>query len=721
MRMTSCRLLAGVIGLTLAAAICPSEEPIDDYVPNTAVCGNDRAQSGEKCDGTDVNDRDCVELGFGSGVLACKPNCRDFDRAGCGAPTTCGNGVVEDVELCDGNDLDNKNCEDLGRGPGLLSCLANCADFDTSLCSPPLTCGDGDVDKPDEMCDGTDFYGLTCERLGYAAGQLICAADCLSIDHSQCSATCQPDCSSRVCGPDPVCGESCGQCDGGACVNGQCRANVEGGPSCPADKDCNGRVCGPDPVCGLSCGTCSSGSCNGSGQCSGPTTCTAGTLRCSTDNYGFQGCGFNNSTATTEYGQRVPCSASQSCSNGHCNRSGCLGSEIIVLLDRSSSMLTNNTWTWVKDGLVAALFLRDDTNSFGFREFPSGDGCSVGYLTSMALNNADNIYGQISDPSTGASTPISDAIDGLTGVYGDPNDGQAVILISDGDQTTTCGTATDAIQRASELLFTGVKVYTVAVTTTANRTVLDQIAAAGGTGTARLVTNSQGMYDALTAIFTDLGSCQDCTEGNPACSGNNITYCDGDQMSTIDCTSYGWACGNFNSTLGDRCLVGASEQCSTDTTRGINVCDPRLNLNCVETDPGYGVCRGRDGGSGVDSGGSTGCVYQDLGSATGSAIATGNTSSLANSDTASCGGDGPDRSYAWRAPSSATYTFSLTGSSYDTVLYLRDACGGSELACNDEYSSYSWSQLTHALTTNQQIIVVVDSYASGGAFSLTIN
>ena len=53
------------------------------------------------------------------------------------------------------------------------------------------------------------------------------------------SAECQPDCLGRVCGLDPVCGESCGECTGeteyctevGLCVD-----------------DCAGRVCGLSPV-----------------------------------------------------------------------------------------------------------------------------------------------------------------------------------------------------------------------------------------------------------------------------------------------------------------------------------------------------------------------------------------------------------------------------------------------------------------------------------------
>ncbi len=74
---------------------------------------------------------------------------------------------------------------------------------------------------------------------------------------------CTPSCGNRVCGPDPVCRESCGTCTYGETCNsdGQC---VAGG----CVKDCSGRECGPDPVCEESCGTCTDGkTCNSDGQC----------------------------------------------------------------------------------------------------------------------------------------------------------------------------------------------------------------------------------------------------------------------------------------------------------------------------------------------------------------------------------------------------------------------------------------------------------------------
>jgi hypothetical protein len=40
---------------------------------------------------------------------------------------------------------------------------------------------------------------------------------------------CVPDCSGRVCGPDPVCGTLCGTC-AGSCIDGRCESTMPGAP-----------------------------------------------------------------------------------------------------------------------------------------------------------------------------------------------------------------------------------------------------------------------------------------------------------------------------------------------------------------------------------------------------------------------------------------------------------------------------------------------------------
>jgi hypothetical protein len=74
---------------------------------------------------------------------------------------------------------------------------------------------------------------------------------------------CEKDCAGRVCGPDPLCGLSCGTCPEGQDCNlaGACE---------PADcvRQCGDLECGNDPLCDKTCGRCLPGEyCNINGRC----------------------------------------------------------------------------------------------------------------------------------------------------------------------------------------------------------------------------------------------------------------------------------------------------------------------------------------------------------------------------------------------------------------------------------------------------------------------
>jgi len=112
-------------------------------------------------------------------------------------------------------------------------------------CGPPLrrgdsgsssssdtTCGDG-VRQSEEPCDGADLGESTCATLGWGPGTLRCAADCSDFDATGCSGYCARDCTGRRCGPDPRCGASCGTCTTGlVCdASGQCVQAAAHAPS----------------------------------------------------------------------------------------------------------------------------------------------------------------------------------------------------------------------------------------------------------------------------------------------------------------------------------------------------------------------------------------------------------------------------------------------------------------------------------------------------------
>ena len=78
---------------------------------------------------------------------------------------------------------------------------------------------------------------------------------------------------------------------GGGCgdLDGFATGEQPGEPSCPDESDCSAQECGPDPVCGLSCGTCSDGdSCTEAGVCCQPKTCAELGSDCGTTD---DGCG----------------------------------------------------------------------------------------------------------------------------------------------------------------------------------------------------------------------------------------------------------------------------------------------------------------------------------------------------------------------------------------------------------------------------------------------
>lgn len=159
----------------------------------TSTCGNGIVELGEKCDGTRLNDQTCEKLvGQGStGTLRCSADCQSFVTTGCSKPTLCGNNAKDPGEACDGSQLAGATCEALvGKGStGRVSCNAQCSGYDLSACSSPVTCGNHALDA-NEVCDGSLSAGITCEKIvgKGSVGQVRCASNCAGYDISGCTA-----------------------------------------------------------------------------------------------------------------------------------------------------------------------------------------------------------------------------------------------------------------------------------------------------------------------------------------------------------------------------------------------------------------------------------------------------------------------------------------------------------------------------------------------------
>lgn len=196
-------------------------------------CGDGTIDDGELCDTTDLGGLSCEALGLDGGTLTCNDACDGFDTSACegGGGSTCDGVAREPGELCDGDDLNDTTCVDLGFDRGDLACNDACDGFDTTACeNDPPTCGD-DAREGDEACDGTDVP-TDCVALGFDGGTLGCNDACDGFDTTGCTDECAPTCGDRECGPDPTCGTPCGTCDTGfRCTDaGACEPDGDRGP-----------------------------------------------------------------------------------------------------------------------------------------------------------------------------------------------------------------------------------------------------------------------------------------------------------------------------------------------------------------------------------------------------------------------------------------------------------------------------------------------------------
>nr|MBA4405106.1 hypothetical protein [Nanoarchaeum sp.] len=96
-------------------------------------CGNGAIDSGEQCDGSNLNGQTCISQDFGGGSLSCTNLCV-FNTSLCTPLDLCGNEVINLGEVCDGSNLNDQTCALQGFDSGTLSCNVNCLSFNTNNC-----------------------------------------------------------------------------------------------------------------------------------------------------------------------------------------------------------------------------------------------------------------------------------------------------------------------------------------------------------------------------------------------------------------------------------------------------------------------------------------------------------------------------------------------------------------------------------------------------------
>ena len=149
-------------------------------------CGDGVAEGAEVCDGSDLGTATCTTVpgGFDAGTLACNDACDGWNDAT--ACTTCGNGVKNVNELCE-KGLTTP-CGDIPdtdyANKGDATCNNTCDGWnDATACT---TCGNG-VKDASEVCDGSATMSCA-DAFGNYTGETACLDDCTGYDITDCTA-----------------------------------------------------------------------------------------------------------------------------------------------------------------------------------------------------------------------------------------------------------------------------------------------------------------------------------------------------------------------------------------------------------------------------------------------------------------------------------------------------------------------------------------------------
>jgi hypothetical protein len=209
------KFVGGVLaGLLLSTGImsCDSNENKE------SVCGDGFLDDNEVCDGTDLNNHTCSSLGYGSGELKCNLSCSDYDYSSC---QWCGNNKTDQDsgEVCDGINLNDQTCSSLDFGTGQLACKSDCSDYDKSACQ---WCGDGKKDPGEDHI--TCCVDAGCDS-GICLPDIMACVDPWLIDCPDAETSCSTN-QPWQCQPDDLLPQyNCGAC------------------GCPSGEECRHQIC----------------------------------------------------------------------------------------------------------------------------------------------------------------------------------------------------------------------------------------------------------------------------------------------------------------------------------------------------------------------------------------------------------------------------------------------------------------------------------------------
>ncbi|MFT6397054.1 MAG: cysteine-rich repeat protein, partial [Bradymonadia bacterium] len=202
-------------------------------------------------------------------------------------------------------------------------------------------------------------------------------------------------------------------------------------------------------------------------------------------------------------------------------------------------------------------------------------------------------------------------------------------------------------------------------------------------------------------LYLVIGSCGDAiVDAAESCDDGNTTA--GDGCSTFCTPEEGWVCPPPATACFETCGNGsldAGEACDDGNTVDGDGC----SASCV-TEAGF-------------------CPTATA-STTGDSVVSGNSCGPDLDAEASCGGtnSGGDYSILFTATAAGEYTFDTDNGArgYDTTLYARDSCGGTELVCNDD-SLGTASSISLTLGAGESVVLYVSGFnANCGDFELDV-
>ncbi|MFC1612647.1 malectin domain-containing carbohydrate-binding protein, partial [Patescibacteria group bacterium] len=175
--------------------MCTSDCSFDVSKCAGSICGDGRIDGNEVCDSGGIDGasayfdgKTCETEGFNFGNLSCENDCMEINIDNCTQCTqsycdsqpvsSCHHVVCESTGCVTHTDTNGTPCGSSGSG---YTC-------DNGICQAPLpTCGDG-IKNGDEECDGSDLGNQSCSDFGLVDGTLACNPNTCMVNTSYCFA-----------------------------------------------------------------------------------------------------------------------------------------------------------------------------------------------------------------------------------------------------------------------------------------------------------------------------------------------------------------------------------------------------------------------------------------------------------------------------------------------------------------------------------------------------